>query len=39
MLGFQVGMDFESMAKLWLNDKNADMLILLLMLCCGVYGK
>jgi hypothetical protein len=22
MLGFQVGMDFESMAKLWLNDKK-----------------
>jgi hypothetical protein len=22
MLGFRVGMDFESMAKLWLNDKK-----------------
>jgi hypothetical protein len=32
ILDFRVGIDFESMAKLWFNDKNADMLILLLLL-------
>jgi hypothetical protein len=39
ILNLQLGRDFESVAKLWLQNKNSSLLTYALLICCGHCGN